>query len=245
MSLFAALRTDEGILAVTGDSEDLRYEETRGRPEPGHTFVKPLVLDDRVLVAAEGTVELLQSFEEAIRDHDAAQDPAAGTVTEAAQEILIELRRDAWKRHREVHGEDWEEFPVPRLRVVTLAVEDGQPRMTYVSEHGDIEDHTGIGYDLLGPAEIFGYFHLHNFPLDDVSTETATLGLYTMIRDAAEFDHFDMEGPPRAWHIAADGTVNEIRSEQLDWLEDARREVKARVPKVLAQTAAEASGDLT
>lgn len=239
MTLAILLRTTDGLVAAAdrraANTAEYDPEETKKLGPMSRGLVVARTLGKRTFVAAAGSLDLLQHLDRTLAENFGGNgNVATDELVSHLQRRIVELRADGTKRYRAMYSDQVDARLLPTLKVIAAEVSSRGPRMTYVSESGDVEDRTGIGHDILGAAELYGHLHLRHFPIDGLDSWAALVVVHSILEDAAENPMWSVESPPLLWRADLKTQKWEIATpSQRASLERARSEMKQLVRQAL------------
>lgn len=239
MTLCLVLKTREGIVAAADPkSTSLAPDDVRRMPHPYHWMLRTRLIGGRVFVAIKSTPELFQAIEKALADFGRTPgDANMDAMLPVLKETVVAVRAETIRRYRSMFQGIEDPRYIPSLHVLLAEVGDAGPRILYISENGDVEDHTESGHYELGASEIYGLLHIKDFPLEDLPPSHGLLVAYSVLRNAADSKQFDVDAPPAMWRIGSDGSGRRLTEADLIPLEAAHENVRSLVRQRFAEVA--------
>ncbi len=240
MTLLVLLRTNDGLVAAADPraaaTSAYAPDDVRRLGPVARGLVLARTLADRVFVGAAGSLGMLQALEKTLDGEERDPGLALETLLPRLQEQVVQLRAAGLQRYRTMYTENVDARILPTMRLLLAESRNGQPRIVYMSESGDLEDRTAIGYDVLGSGDLYGHLHLRQFPPGPGATATALVIAHTIVADAAETPALQVSAPPLVWKLETQsGRWTSLGTTEIDNLESARGRFQKLTQEALLQ----------
>ena len=235
MTIALALRCKDGIVVAT-DGKVTRastsFREVAGIQQRTN---KTHVVPPRALVAGAGELALIHAVvdtlsalpeEERAKGVDALAAHATAAITRA--------RAEANARYTAIYGPAGLQ-QAPRAYFL-LAQADPEPRIVYVSEDGDVEDQTHLGYAVTGSGDLIVHVRLQPWDVTTLTTEQAAVLAYGLVKDTIDSGTFRVSDPVQVWTLAKGGAPDEWSPERVAKLAERYARFRAGMQDLLRRS---------
>jgi 20S proteasome alpha/beta subunit len=187
----------------------------------------------RVLVAGAGELAIIHAVVDALEAAPAeAREQGVDALAPLARDTVVEHRAEAIARYRALYGDALGLENAPRAFFL-LVQGAPEPRIVYVSEDGDVEDQTHLGYAATGSGDLILHVRLQAWDPSTLTVEQGALLAYGLVKDTIDSGTFRVSDPVQVWTVRADAPPEEWDEARLDKVAERYHAFRARVHELL------------
>lgn len=193
-------------------------------------------LPPRVLLSGAGEVGMIHEVADTLAE--LPEETRAGGIEAMlphAREKLVELRGEAVGRYNAVYGAGAGAENAPKAFFLFVEA-DPAPRVVYVSEDGDVEDQTHLGYSAIGTGDLIVHVRMQPWDPRTLAVEDAAVLAFGLIKDTIDSGTFRVSDPVRVWTLRAGETPDEWDDARLARLEERYHAFRRAMPDLLRRS---------
>lgn len=203
MTMALALVCSDGVVLATDGKVSRASASYRTVARIWQRANKTHPVPPRVLVAGAGEVGMIHQVVDALAalpEETRAQ--GIDGLVEPAREQIVALRAEAVARYGAIYGREAAMEHAPRAFLL-LVEADPAPRIVYLSEDGDVEDQTHLGYAATGTGDLIVHVRMQPWDTRMLTVEQAATLAYGLIKDTIDSGTFRVADPVRVWSVRA------------------------------------------
>lgn len=233
MTIALALRCKDGIVLATDGKVTRASTSYRTVARIWQKTNKIHPVPPHVLVAGAGELALIHAVVAALEAAPPeTREAGAAALAEVARDTVVEHRAEGIARYRALYGDALGLENAPRAFFL-LVQGAPEPRIVYVSEDGDIEDQTHLGYAATGSGDLILHVRMQSWDTSRLTTEQGAVLAYGLIRDAIDSGTFRVSDPVQVWTVRAGSAPVEWDGKRLDALAERYHAFQAKVHDLL------------
>lgn len=235
MTIAIALRCRDGVVVAT-DGKVTRasttFREVAGIQQKTN---KTHLVPPRVLVAGAGELALIHAVVDALCElPEEERAKGVDALAPHATAAITRARAEANARYTAIYGPAGLQ-QAPRAYFL-LVQADPEPRIVYVSEDGDVEDQTHLGYAVTGSGDLIVHVRLQPWDVTQLATEQAAVLAYGLVKDTIDSGTFRVSDPVQVWTLTRGGAPDEWSPERVAKLHERYRAFRAGVLDLLRRS---------
>ncbi len=215
MTMCIAIRAKDGIILASDGKVTRASISFRTVARIWQKTNKIHSIPPHVLVAGAGELAMIHSVVDALAD--AEEDVRAQGVdglAPLARDTLAGLRSEANARYRAIYGDEGT-MHAPKAYFL-LVQSTPEPRLVYVSEDGDIEDQTHLGYAVTGSGDLIIHVRMQPYDPAELTMDQAAVLAYGLIKDTIDSGTFRVSDPVQLWSLDGTGPPDEWDPGRID-----------------------------
>lgn len=201
MTMCLALLCKDGIVLATDGKVSRASASYRTVARIWQRANKTHLVPPRVLVAGAGEVGMVHQVIDALAElPEETRAQGIDGLLGPAREQMVALRAEAIARYGALYGREAAMEHAPKAFLL-LVEADPEPRIVYLSEDGDVEDQTHLGYAATGTGDLIVHVRLQPWDTRTLTVEQAALLAYGLIKDTIDSGTFRVSDPVRLWSV--------------------------------------------
>ena len=201
MTMALALACKDGLVLATDGKVTRASTSFRAVARIWQRANKVHALPPRVLVAGAGEVGMIHQIVDALAElPEETRAQGIDGLLGPAREQVVALRAEAVARYGAIYGRDLALEHAPKAFLLFLEA-DPKPRIVYLSEDGDVEDQTHLGYAATGTGDLIVHVRMQPWDTRTLTTEQAAVLAYGLIKDTVDSGTFRVSDPVRVWTL--------------------------------------------
>lgn len=202
MTIAIALRCKDGIVVATDGKVTRASTAYRAIARIWQRADKAHVIAPHAVVTGAGELAMLRAVAERLRSlPESERARGLDALVPAARETLVAERTAGLARYAKMHGPEAARELAPRAFVL-LCEATPKPRIVYLSEDGDVEDQTHLGYAVVGSGDLTSHVRLQSWDTATLTTEQGAVLAFGLVKDTIESGTFYVSDPVRIWTLA-------------------------------------------
>ena len=235
MTIALALRCRDGVVVAT-DGKVTRAS-TSFRQVAGITqrTSKTHVVPPRVLVSGAGELAMIHAVVEHLAELPAEErEKGVDGLARHARDAVAQLRAEANARYAAIYGAAGLQ-QAPRAYFL-LAQADPEPRIVYVSEDGDVEDQTHLGYAVTGSGDLIVHVRLQPWDTTTLTVDQAAVLAFGLVKDTIDSGTFRVSDPVQVWTLRQGAEPDEWSEDRVAKLAERWRAFRRDVQDLLRRS---------
>lgn len=201
MTMCLALVCRDGVVLATDGKVSRASASYRTVARIWQRANKTTLVPPRALVTGAGEVGMIHEVVEALlRLPEEERARGVEGLVGPARDALVALRAEAVARYAAIYGREAAMEHAPKAFLL-LAEAEPEPRLVYLSEDGDVEDQTGLGYAATGTGDLIVHVRMQPWDPRELDAEQAAVLAYGMIKDTVDSGTFRVSDPVRLWTL--------------------------------------------
>lgn len=233
MTMVLAIACRDGVVLATDGKVSRASASYRTVARIWQRANKVHPLPPRVLVAGAGEVGMIHQVADALAGLP-GETRAGGidAILPHAREHLVGLRAEAIARYGTLYGREAAMEHAPKAFLLFVEA-DPAPRIVYLSEDGDVEDQTHLGYAATGTGDLIVHVRMQPWDTRTLAIEQAAVLAFGMIKDTIDSGTFRVSDPVRVWSVRAGEAPEEWDEARLAKLAERYHRFRADVQDLL------------
>lgn len=235
MTLVLALRCADGLVLATDGKVTRASASFRTVARIWQRANKTRVIPPGTLVAGAGELALIHEVTEALEAGDeAARKGGARALAPLARDALVKGRAEAIARYNSLYGPGGIDA-APKAYFILVSA-DPEPAIVYVSEDGDIEDQTHLGYAAIGTGDLIVHVRMQPYDPARLTMRQGAILAFGLIKDIVDSGTFSVSDPVHVWSIAKGSAPVEWDDTRLTKLAEEYNAFRDRVHDLLRES---------
>ena len=201
MTMVLALACSDGILLATDGKITRASTSYRTVARIWQRANKTTVLPPRALVTGAGEVGMIHQVVDALAAlPEETRARGVEGLLPHARETLVSLRAEAVARYAAIYGRDAAMEHAPKAFLLFVEA-DPEPRIVYMSEDGDVEDQTRLGYAATGSGDLIVHVRMQPWDPRELTVEQAAVLAFGLVKDVVDSGSFRVSDPVCLWSL--------------------------------------------
>jgi 20S proteasome alpha/beta subunit len=236
MTLALALKCRDGVVLATDGKVTRASTSYRTVARIWQKTNKIHPVPPHVLVAGAGELAIIHAVVDAL---EAAPEQTRAQGVDAlaaiARDTLVEHRAEAIARYKSIYGDAMGLENAPRAFFL-LVQGAPEPRIVYVSEDGDVEDQTHLGYAATGSGDLIVHVRMQEWDASTLTVEQGALLAYGLVKDTIDSGTFRVSDPVQVWSVRGGAAPEEWDEARIDKLAEGYHAFRAKVHDLLRKS---------
>ena len=218
MTMVLALVCADGVVLATDGKVTRASASYRTVARIWQRANKTHPIPPRVLIAGAGEVGMVHEVVDALAElPEEARAGGIDALVPVAREKLVALRAEAVARYGAIYGPAAAMEHAPKAFLLFVEA-DPRPRIVYLSEDGDVEDQTHLGYAATGTGDLIVHVRMQPWDTRTLTLEQGAVLAFGLIKDTIDSGTFRVSDPVRVWTLRPGEPPVEWDDDRLDGL---------------------------
>lgn len=235
MTMAIALRCKDGIVLATDGKVTRASTSYRAIARIWQRTNKTHHVPPNVLIAGAGELALIHTAVNAAMELPAEErENGIDGVLPAIRAAIVSARAEAIARYGSIYGAGNAGDNAPRAYFLVVSATP-EPRIVYVSEDGDVEDQTHLGYAATGSGDLIIHVRMQPWNTSALTCEQGAILAFGLIKDTIDSGTFRVSDPVQIWSARTGEAPVEWDEERLEGTAARYHEFRGRVTELLGK----------